>query len=147
RVLQEQPGPVAARLREQMEGLVPRVKQVIAQAQRRVIAEEAVPAKEKVVSLFEPHTQIVKRGKSGRVVEFGRKVMLDEVEGGIISGFRILDEPGSDAPYLKAGLENHQERFGVAPRLLTGDRGFSSPANEQMAKEMGVKRVAIPYAG
>src|SRR6266852_1735763 len=134
-------------LGQELETVVPRVEQVIRQAERRVIAGETVPAKEKLVSLFEPHTQIVKRGKSGRGVEFGRKVLLDEVEGGIISGYRLLPEPGSDAPYLKASLENHQERFGKAPHLLAGDRSFYSPTNEALAKQMGVKRVAIPYAG
>jgi len=64
---------------------LPRLKQVIAQTRRRVLAGEAVPAGEKVVSLFEPHTSIIRRGKAGRPTEFGRKVWLDEVEGGIIS--------------------------------------------------------------
>ena len=145
--LGERPDGVAKKLCQELDTFVPQVEQVIRQAERRVIAGETVPAKEKLVSLFEPHTQIVKRGKSGRVVEFGRKVLLDEVEGGIISGYRVLAEPGSDAPYLKGSLENHQERFGRAPYLLAGDRGFYSPANEALAKEMGVKRVAIPYAG
>jgi transposase, IS5 family len=134
-------------LGDALDAVVPRVEQVIRQAERRVIAGETVPAPEKLVSLFEPHTQIVKRGKAGRGVEFGRKVLLDEVEGGIISGYRLLPEPGSDAPYLKASLENHQERFGRAPRLLAADRSFYSPTNEALAKAMGVKRVAIPYAG
>jgi IS5 family transposase len=139
--------PRLQRLREEMATVVPRVEQVIRQAERRVIAGESVPAKEKLVSLFEPHTQIVKRGKSGRVVEFGRKVLLDEVEGGIISDYRVLPEAGSDAPYLKESLETHRARFGRAPHLLTADRSFSSPANEALAQAMGVKRVAIPYAG
>ena len=71
-------------------------------------------------------------------------MLLDEVEGGIISDYRILAEPGSDAPYLKESLEHHRERFGRAPHLLTADRSFYSPANEALAREMGVKRVAIP---
>src|SRR5438034_885718 len=94
------PDGVAKKLCQELDTFVPQVEQVIRQAERRVIAGETVPAKEKLVSLFDPHTQIVKRGKSGRVVEFGRKVLLDEVEGGIISGYRLLPEPGSDAPYL-----------------------------------------------
>jgi IS5 family transposase len=139
--------PRVTRLCQELDTFVPRVQQVIRQAERRVMLGETVPAKEKLVSLFEPHTQIVKRGKAGRRVEFGRKVMLDEVEGGIISGYRILAEPGRDAPYLKESLEHHQQQFGKAPYLLAGDRGFSSAENEALAKEMGVKRVAIPYAG
>jgi IS5 family transposase len=146
-VLGPEPDPAVKQLCQALDTLVPRVEQVITQAERRVLRGETVPAKEKLVSLFEPHTQIVKRGKSGRGVEFGRKVMLDEVEGGIISGYRILAEAGSDAPYLKECLENHQEQFGRAPYLLAGDRSFFSPANEALAKDAGVKRVAIPYAG
>jgi IS5 family transposase len=145
--LKQEAGEAAEKLREQIEAFVPRVEQVIRQTQQRVIEGAAVPAKAKLVSLFEPHTQIVKRGKPGRAVEFGRKIRIDEVEGGIISGYAVLTEAGSDAPYLPASLENHQERFGKAPHLLAADRGFASPENERRAKEAGVKRVVIPYAG
>lgn len=146
-VLREQKGAAAAKLREQIEEFVPRVEQVIEQARRRVIEGVAVPAKEKLVSLFEPHTQIVKRGKPGRDVEFGRKVKLDEVEGGIISGYTVLEDVGSDAPHLAGSLEKHRKQFGKAPDVLAGDRGFWTPDNEARAKEAGVKRVVIPYAG
>lgn len=146
-LLKQETGAAAQRVREQMEAFVPRVAAVIRQAERRVIEGVAVPANEKLVSLFEPHTQIVKRGKPSRTVEFGRKIRIDEVEGGIISGYAVLDEAGSDAPHLKASLENHQERFGKAPRLLATDRGFSSPENQRLAQEAGVKRVVMPYAG
>jgi IS5 family transposase len=130
-----------------LEAFVPRVEQVIEQARRRVIAGVAVPAKEKLVSLFEPHTQIIKRGKPGRDVEFGRKVKLDEVEGGIISGYTVLEEVGPDAPHLEASLTQHEKQFGKAPRVLAGDRGFWTPENEAQAQAAGVKRVVIPYAG
>src|SRR5947208_2579676 len=77
----------------------------IRQAWRRVINGEAVPAKEKLVSVFEPHTQIVPRHKAGNEVEFGRKVRLDEVEGGIVSGYRVLEQGGGqDYPYLADSL-------------------------------------------
>jgi transposase, IS5 family len=145
--LREEAGKGAQRLAQQFEEMVPRVEQVIQQAWRRVIGGEVVAAKEKLVSLFEPHTQIVKRGKSGRPVEFGRKVILDEVESGIVTRYAVLEEAGPDEPYLKESLAGHQERFGKAPDLVAADRGFSSPANEQMAKDAGVKRVVIPYAG
>jgi transposase, IS5 family len=146
-VLREAGGAGAHRLVEQFEAVLPRVAQVMSQARRRVIEGVTVPAKEKLVSLFEPHTQIIKRGKAGRDVEFGRKVWLDEVEGGIISRYEVLAEPGQDYAYLKDSLAGHRERFGQAPRLLAADRGVSSPANETLAQEAGVKRVAIPYAG
>jgi transposase, IS5 family len=146
-VLRERQGAAAAKLREQIEAFVPQMEQVIEQARRRVIEGVTVPAKEKLTSLFEPHTQIIKRGKPGRDVEFGRKVKLDEVEGGIISGYTVLADVGPDAPHLAASLEQHRKQFGKAPELVAGDRGFWTPANEVKAKQAGVKRVVIPYAG
>ena len=123
------------------------VGRAMVQARRRVLEGEAVPAKEKLLSLFEPHTQLHVRQKLGRPVEFGRKLLLEEVEGGIVSGYRVLPEPGTEHPYLEASLEGHRRRFGRAPDLLAADRGFSSLRNEQRAYELGVKRVALPWAG
>jgi IS5 family transposase len=145
--LRHRGGEAAKRLAQQLEVFLPRVEQVVRQAYRRVIAGESVPAPEKVVSLFEPHTQILKQGKPGRDVEFGRKVWLEEVEGGILSGYQILAEAGQDHACLPTSLERHRERFGRAPWLLTGDRGVSSPQNEQLAKDAGVKRVVLPANG
>ena len=78
-VLRTSTAPAAHRLVQQVETFLPRVNQAIQQAQRRVLQGEAVPAKEKIVSLFEPHTQIIQRHKPGKPVEFGRKLWLDEV--------------------------------------------------------------------
>jgi IS5 family transposase len=137
----------AQRLGEQLEQILPLVEQVIRQTERRVLHGEKVPAKEKVVSLFEPHTQIIKRHKAGKATEFGRKVWLEEVEGGIVSGYRVLEEPGQDDRYLRQSLADHQQRFGHPPWLLAGDRGVSSPSNEELARQAGVKRVVLPAKG
>jgi len=137
----------ATHLARKLEQILPLVEQVISQAERRVIHGEKVPAGEKLVSLFEPHTQIIKRHKSGKATEFGRKLWLEEVEGGIVSGYRILEEPGQDDAYLAKSLTDHQQRFGHPPWLLAGDRGVSSPTNEQLAKDAGVKRVVLPAKG
>jgi IS5 family transposase len=145
--LRRREGEAAERLGAQLDTFLSRVEQVVLQAYRRVIAGERVPAKEKLVSLFEPHTQILKRGKAGREVEFGRKLWLEEVEGGIISRYQVLAEPGPDYAYLEGSLLGHRERFGKAPELLAGDRGVSSPTNERLAKEAGVKRVVLPWVG
>ncbi|NJM08463.1 hypothetical protein HC891_23200 [Candidatus Gracilibacteria bacterium] len=69
----------------QLNALLPLVEQVIQQTTRRVLQGEKVPASEKVVSLFEPHTAILRKGKPGKPVEFGRLIWLDEVDGGIIT--------------------------------------------------------------
>jgi len=145
--LQRQTDKVARRLVERLDHVLPLVGQAITQATRRVLDGEVVPAKEKLLSLFEPHTQVIKRHKAGKAVEFGRKVWLEEVDGGIVSGDRILDEAGQDHAYLAESLEKHHRRFGQPPWLVTGDRGVASPENERLAKDAGVKRVVLPSKG
>lgn len=146
-VLGTQSDAPAERLVAQFEHVLPLVEQAIAQATRRVLNGEVVPAKEKIVSLFEPHTQIITRHKPGKPVEFGRKLWIDEVDGGIVSGYWVLEEAGQDYPYLAQSLERHQDRFGKPPWLVAGDRGVSSPGNERLAEQAGVTRVALPYSG
>jgi transposase, IS5 family len=138
----------AQRLAERMGEFLPRLERGIDQASRRVLKGESVPAPEKLLSIFEPHTQIVPRFKAGKPVEFGRKLRLDEVEGGIITGYAIVPQGGGpDQPYLKDSLEAHRRHFGRAPDLLAADRGLASAANERLAREAGVKQVALPQVG
>jgi IS5 family transposase len=140
--------PKAARLATRLGELRPRLKAGIDQAWRRVIRGESVPAGEKLLSLFEPHTQVVPRFKAGKPVEFGRKIRLDEVEGGLITGYAVLAQGGGqDQPYLADALADHRRLFGRAPRLLAADRGLASAANERLAKEAGVRHVALPHVG
>jgi transposase, IS5 family len=134
-------------LARQLDTYLPRVGQAIAQAVRRVLEGETVPAGEKIVSLFEPHTRIIVRHKAGKPVEFGRKLWLEEVEGGIVSGWRLLDQPGQECACLPPSLAAHRERFGRPPRLVAADRGVFSPENERLAEAAGVARVAIPAVG
>jgi IS5 family transposase len=127
-----------------LEGLVERV---VEQTERRVLKGESVTAGEKLVSLFEEHTAIIARGKAGKKIEFGRKVWLDEVEGGIVSGYRVLEGNPADEKQLLPSLENHLRLFERPPRLVAADRGVYSPANEEAARRMGVERVALPKKG
>ena len=145
--LRESAGGGARHLQEQFEHFLPLVDQGIAQASRRVLDGEQVPAPEKLLSLFEEHTRIITRHKAGKPREFGRKVLLDEVDGGIISRYGVLAESGSERSELPESLQAHQEHFGRAPELLAGDRGLYSSENEKRAREAGVKRVVLPKSG
>lgn len=145
--LRDQAADQGQRLAEGIEHLLPLVDQAIAQATRRVLQGEAVPAADKLLSLFEPHTQAIRRHKPGKLTEFGRKVLLDEVEGGIVSHFAILDDVGLEHPHFVASLDAHQARFGRPPDLVAGDRGLYSPENEERAHARGVKRVVLPKVG
>ena len=126
---------------------LPRVEQVIQQTVRRVFAQESVPASEKIVSLFEPHTCIIRRQKAGKETEFGRKVWLDEVEGGIVTHWSILDGNPPDETQWQPALDRHRHLFGKPPHQASGDRGLYSPSNEAYAQAQGVERIVLPKAG
>lgn len=137
RALQAQGTAQATRLADQVARFLPLVEQVIDQAERRVLRGEVVPAEAKLVSLFEPHTQVIRRCKPGKPVEFGRQLFLDEVEGGILSGFAIAAQPGQDQPYPRESLAGHRRRFGRSPTLLAGDRGFARRPGDGRAAGAG----------
>jgi transposase, IS5 family len=134
---------LAATLRQ----LVPLVQQVIPQTTRRIIQGEVVPAPEKVVSLFEPHTAIIRKGKPGKPTEFGRVIWLDEVEGGIISRYAVLEGNPAEDAQLPPSLDHHRRVFKRPPRLLAGDRGVHTTANERYASMHGVEQVVLPKPG
>lgn len=135
------------RLRIVLQTFIPRVRQVIDQTTRRVLLGQQLGASEKLVSIFEPHTAIIRKGKLGKPTEFGRVVWLDEVEGGIISRYAVLAGNPDDATQLVPSLDHHIHRFGHAPSLLVADRKVATPKNEQIAKQRGVRRVVLPQPG
>jgi IS5 family transposase len=137
----------AQRLESAIERTAPLVQQVIAQAERRVLDGETVPASAKLVSLFEPHTAIVRRGKAHLPAEFGRKIVLDEVDGGLITRYAVLVGNPPDAPELATSLTQHQKRFGRAPTVLTADRAFFTLANDQLAHDLRIRSIALPRQG
>ena len=145
--LQGQQDKQAQKLKASLEQFLPRVEQVIEQTRRRVFAGEKVPAREKIVSIFEPHTDIICRGKANRPVEFGHMLWLDEVEGGIVSDYRILDGNPGDSEQWQPSLAHHVELFGRPPYQASADRGVYSANNEAYAKELGVKRIILPKPG
>jgi transposase, IS5 family len=126
---------------------IPLVEQVITQTTRRVLQGEQVPACEKIVSLFEPDTAIIRKGKPGKPTEFGRVLWLDEVEGGLISRYAVLDGNPDEKAQLPPSLDHHCQQFGHPPTLLTGDRGLHSAANERYAQQQGVTEVVLPKPG
>jgi transposase, IS5 family len=144
---QPDPLPAAERLVGELDRLLPLARRVIDQAERRVLRGEAVPATDKVVSLVEPHTAVIPRHKAGQRVEFGRKLWLAEVDGGIIADVDVLDGAPPDAPRVMPSVERHRRQFGRPPDLLTGDRGCSTAAVRRDATQAGVRRVALPQIG
>jgi len=135
------------KLAKRLGDMVGLVERVIDQATRRVLQGQKVPATEKLVSLFEPETAIIRKGKIDHPTEFGRAVWLDEVEGGLISRYAVLDGNPGDAEQFIPSLDHHVAVFDKPPGLATADRGVYSSANEEYALQQGVKHVAIPKPG
>jgi IS5 family transposase len=139
--------PAAQRLVDQLTAFIPRVQPVMRQTTRRLLRGERVPARDKLVSLFEPHTALIRKGKAGKDVEFGRVLWLDAVEGGLVSRYAILPGNPPDADQLQPSLDHHRQVFDQAPHLLTADRKVFSPQGEVYATQQEVKYVAIPKPG
>jgi transposase, IS5 family len=136
-----------AGLRQEIERYCQLADKVISQTRRRVLQGETVPAKEKIYSIFEPHTAMIKRGKVDKPVEFGHKVFLAESEQGLITDYEVLDGNPNDEVHVVPSLEHHQELFGHAPACYGADRGFASPENERACQQAGVAVIAIPQCG
>jgi IS5 family transposase len=145
--LQKQSQHKAKRLAETLNTFIPRARQVIQQATRRVLQGEQVPASEKIVSIFEEHTDIIRRGKEAKPVEYGHKIWLNEVEGGIVSHYRILDGNPSDEKQWKPSLKAHLKTFQHPPVQASADRGLCSAPNETLAHDLGIRYVVIPKRG
>ena len=136
----------AKRLLDQVEQVLPLVERVIRQTRLRVLEDKKVVSGEKVLSLFESHTRAIPRPTGGALVEFGRQVSLDEVEGGIVTRYAILEHPNEHGQAVEA-VVHHQEVFEHPPPLLTGARGVHSADTESKLTGAGVKQIAIPAMG
>jgi len=130
-------------LQAELERMIPLVQQVMRQTKARVFHND-LHALQKIVSLFETATQIIRKGKSAKPTEFGRLIKIQEAENQIITHYEVCAERPADSTLLVKSVEVHQQQFGHAPHTLATDAGFYSEANEKAAHKMGVKRVAIP---
>jgi IS5 family transposase len=134
-------------LRGQIEHFCHLGDRVIDQARRRVLFGEQLATDEKIYSIFEPHTDLIKRGKVRTPVEFGHKVFLAESAAGLITQYEVLRGNPPDEVHVAFSLQRHRQSFGRAPQLYGSDRGFFSEQNLASCKHAGVKVVCIPQRG
>lgn len=137
---------LVTRSRAQIERLLPLVRRVIAQTSARVFKGNT-HYHDKVLSLFEPHTEAIRKGKAAKPTEFGKLVKIQEAENQFVLDYQVCERRPEDQALLIPTIEAHQRVFGHPPRLLAADRGFWSRANQRAAKDAGVKRVCIPALG
>ncbi len=130
-------------MRAYLERMIPRVRQVMHQARERVFKGNThVPGK--LVSLFEPHTEVIRKGKASKPTEFGKMVKIQEAEAQIVTHYEVYGQRPWDSDLLLPALDVHRQLLGRTPYLITADAAFFTHRNELDAQARGVKRVAIP---
>jgi len=133
--------PLASLWQAKVHHYQPLIERIIVQSQRRVLAGEPVPSGEKLVSLFEPHADIIVKG--GRDVEYGHKLNLTTGRSGLILDLEIEAGNPADSERLLPMLKRHIAFYGKAPRQAAADGGYASRANLNQAKAHGVRDMAF----
>jgi IS5 family transposase len=136
-------GAIAGNVKQQLDEMIPRVQQVMKQARARVLGGNT-RADNKILSMFEPDTEVIRKGKASKPTEFGKMVKIQEAENQIVTNFEVFDQRPSDSDLLTPSIEKHKELLDRVPDLVAADAGFFSAANEAAAKQLGVKQVAVP---
>src|SRR5260370_23650919 len=130
---------VLHKAKKQLDEMIPRVQQVLRQTRERVLRGNT-QADGKLLSVFETHTEVIRKGKANNPNEFGKLVVVQEAENHIITHYEVCDQRPADATLLEGCLAQHVEQFGRAPDSVAADPGFFSPANESKAEGNGVRR-------
>ena len=136
------PDPMGAALwKAEFRHYRPLIERIIAQTERRVLHGETVAANEKIVSLFEPHADIIVKG--GREVEYGHKLNLTTGRSGLILDLVIEAGDPADSERFLPMLKRHIAFYGEAPRQAAADGGYASRLNLSQAKALGVHDMAF----
>lgn len=123
---------------------LPVMRRVVDAARRRALDGEKVPHGEKVFSIFEPHTELIMRGRRGRPIEFGHKVLLTQSKEKFITDFVVLKENRSDDDLLPMVLRRHEQRYGRRPESVAADMGFCPDAETYEELEEQVDYLGVP---
>jgi len=135
--------PALEGLHQELDEMTARVKQVMKQTRARIFRGNT-RSEGKLLSLFEPSTEVIRKGKAGKPSEFGKMVKLQEAENQIITDYKVYARRPHDSDLLITAIETHQALLGRMPRLVAADAAFYSAKNEAAAKARGVKRICIP---
>jgi transposase, IS5 family len=134
---------VLHKAKKQLDEMIPRVQQVLRQTRERVLRGNT-QADGKLLSIFETHTEVIRKGKANKPNEFGKLVLIQEAENQIVTHYQVCEQRPADSTLLEGCLEQHVEQCGRAPQRVAADPGFFSAANESKAEQRGVSRVSIP---
>jgi len=143
--LRRKASPLVHGLTRQLGGWIDVVEKVVGQTKEVIRGNRHLPRR--LVSLFDAGARPIRKGKSRKDTEFGRKVLIGETDHGIISTYEVLAENPSDVTLLRTGVKGHRHLFRKRLKAVAGDRGLYSRANEDWLKDTGVKQVSIPARG
>jgi IS5 family transposase len=129
---------------DELRRFLPAMKRVAEQARRAQIVGEKVPAAERVFSIFEPHTELLKRGRAQKPVEFGHMVLLCQSPEKFITDYEVYRRRKADCQLTEEVIERHEELFGQRPEVLAADMGFCPDAEKYVELQERVGTLAIP---
>jgi IS5 family transposase len=126
-----------------LEPMIELVRRVVVQTRARILRGDThYPGK--VVSVFEPHTEIIRKGKIARPTEFGRVVKIQEAEAQFITDYAVVERGQPDRALWEPALDRHIALFDRAPAWAVADGNFASRRNECAAQDRGVRHVVLP---
>ena len=128
----------------ELRGFLPAMRTVVRTAERAQVQGETVPASERVFSIFEPHTELIKRGRRAKPVEFGHMVLLCQTPEKFITDYDVMEERVADCKLTKVVIDRHEKLFGQTPEVLAGDKGFCPDAEKYEELQDRVGTLAIP---
>ncbi|MFC1763379.1 ISNCY family transposase [Planctomycetota bacterium] len=126
---------------------LPLVEQIIDQAHKRVILGAKVPPDEKLYSLFEEHTELIVRGKAGKPIEFGHKILIAQTGEKYIHHYQVMQKQISDKDLLAPAIDAHKALFGDYPEVLSTDKGFYESMQQIKSLEDKIAVVSIAKKG
>lgn len=146
RTAEGQAARILVATRQRLQTLRPLIDRIVAQTRARLLGGD-IHVPDKVLSIFEPHTEAIRKGKAGKPTEFGKLVTIQEAEHQIVTAFEVHQKRPADVTLWAPALDRHHQIFHRPPDLATADRGFASALNEQAAADRGVRRIVLPAQG
>jgi len=126
---------------------LPLVKRIIHQAHQRVIEGVILGPDEKLYSLFEAHTELIKRGKAGKPIEFGHKILISQTGEKFIDHYQVMARRIEDKDLLEPSLEAHRQLFGRYPDVAAADKGFYQSVEQIAELQKKIVTVSIGKKG
>jgi hypothetical protein len=127
-----------------IDNILAQLPAAIAQAHERIIGERPVANADKILSLYEPAVEVLKRGKAGAEVEFGNKLWLAETREGLIVDWALLADAEADSALVLPAVQRLREQGKLNVKQVWGDRGLFSQANEKALAKQNIKSGLCP---